>query len=359
MEEKLLYYNGSSARAIDVRVLLLDNELQVQPDDETYPIHSFSYLGMSCNTVGARLYVYLDQKGLQYLEVPMDHSLANELANKVALHNKSWGQSLLKQKTLVLLLLMLTLGAGLYVGVIHFIPFLGGKMITVKHEIQLGTRLKEIMLNEVNLLGSYIDTEGTHKLQAFADKLELSEQYPIQVTLVKSDMVNAYALPGGQIVIYSGLLNKIKTPEALAALLAHEGSHINERHSLKGLLRNAANGILISVLFSDASGISGAIVSNANNLNGLHYSRSLEAEADRKGCDLLRANGLDVRGMQQLMQVLEEIGDMPHSLAFLSTHPLTKERIKATQEYMEQYPQNTVPKPELKVLFDSLQQISK
>lgn len=354
MEESILYYDGCSARATEVRVLLLDNQLEIESIAEPVLVQQFSITGMSYNKVGNSQYLYLGQNGMPYLQFPLDHPLAEILKKEVADNNKYWGQHLLKQKTSVLFFLMILLGVGLYFGLINFIPFAGSRVIGVKEEIQLGVRLKEMLLSEAALLGANTDTAGTKKLQAFADRLKLSAQYPIQLTLVKSDIVNAYALPGGQVVVYTGILKKINTPEALAALLAHECSHVNERHSLKGLLRNAANGILIAVVFNDATGVSGAVLSNANTLNGLRYSRSLEVEADKKGCDVLMANGLDVKGMQELLQVLEKMGDMPHTLSFLSTHPLTKERLKATQQYIERHPQKREQQAELKVLFHAL-----
>ena len=356
MQTPILYYDGCSARPTEVRVLLLADQLQVQANDTLQSVQCFSFSGMAYNKVGNGHYLYLDAKGIQYLQFPLDYTYTNILLKKVADHNKNWGQGLLKQKTSVLFCLMLFLGIGLYFGLIYFIPFAGGRLIGVKEEIQLGFRLKEILLEEAALLGAKTDTAGTRKLQAFADKLKLSTQYPIQLTLVKSDVVNAYALPGGQVIVYSGILKQIHTPEALAALLAHESSHVNERHSLKALLRNAANSILIAVVFNDATGVSGAVIGNANTLNGLRYSRSLEVEADKKGCDLLMENKLDVKGMQELLQVLEKMGDMPNSLSFLSTHPLTKERLEVTKLYIENNPQKREQQSELNVLFHSLKE---
>jgi predicted Zn-dependent protease len=167
-------------------------------------------------------------------------------------------------------------------------------------------------------------------------------------------VVNAFALAGGQIVVYSGLLQKIETPEALAALLAHESAHVNERHSLRSLLRNAANAILLSVVFNDATGISAALVGNVNTLNGLRYSRSLETEADEEGMNLLLANKVDLNGMRALMQTLEKEGDAPDRLSFLSTHPLTKNRIKKAERYIQKHPQEVAQRADLKALFQTL-----
>jgi predicted Zn-dependent protease len=210
------------------------------------------------------------------------------------------------------------------------------------------------MLDQAAMTGAYVDSTGTIELQDFADQLNLSRTYPIRVTLVKSDIVNAYALPGGNIVVYSGILKKIKTPEELAALLSHESTHVNERHSLKSLLRSAANGLIVSILLSDASGITGTLVSNAQTLNGLSYSRSLEKEADQKGMELLLANGVDLEGMRDLMRTLEAEGDVPGSISFLSSHPLTKERIQAATKFIKDHPQSIEEREDLKEQFEKL-----
>lgn len=355
MEERtVLYFNGLSARPFEVRVLLFNDRLHLYEESEAHSTEGFVFAGMAHNQVGNTHYVYLDAKGLQYLQFTADHPLAGSLPKQVTDANPHWGHKLMKQKIPVLLLLLIVLSIGIYFLVLTLIPFLGMRMIGVQQEIVMGDKLKEVMLKETNLLGSGVDSAGTNKLQAFAEKLNLSSTYPIRVTLVNSGIVNAYALPGGQVVIYRGILKKINTPEALAALLAHESTHVNERHSLRSLLRNAASGIIIAVIFSDATGVSGALVSNANTLNGLHYSRSLEADADKKGMDLLLANNVNVRGMKQLMEELEKEGDLPDNLSFLSSHPLTKERIKTAHSYIMEHPQKLVERNDLKEIFESI-----
>ena len=357
MEERtVLYYNGLSARPAEVRVLFLNGELHLYEETGEHLIQKFSLAGMAHNEVGNTHYVYLDAKGLQYLQIGADHPLVKSLPKQVVDANPHWGRKLMKQKISVLLLLVVSLSAGVYFLVLTLVPFLGMRMIGVQQEIVMGDKLKEVMLKETNILGSAIDTAGSGKLQAFADALNLSTTYPIRLTLVNSDIVNAYALPGGQIVVYRGILDKINTPEALGALLAHESSHVNERHSLRSLLRGAASGIIIAVIFNDATGVSGALVTNANTLNGLQYSRSLEAEADRKGMDLLLANNVNVRGMKQLMQQLEKEGDVPSGLSFLSSHPLTKERIETANLYIKQHQQYGVKRDDLKQIFESLKE---
>lgn len=353
-ESTVFYYDGVSARPIMVRVLLIGEEVRLYTAEEDSFLKSFQLRGAAHNTVGPKHYLYLDRSGLQYLQYDSAHPLAASLVAEVEKANPSLGQRLMKQKLVVLVPVMLLLAVGLYFLVLSLVPMIGMRMIGVQQEVVMGQKLRQLMQREEETLGSRVDTSGTVELQAFADAIKLSKDYPIRVTLVRSDIVNAYALPGGQVVVYSGILEKIHSPEALAALLAHESTHINERHSLRSMLRSAANGIVVSVLFSDASGVSGALVSNADALNGLRYSRSLEAEADRKGMDILLANGVPLEGMRQLMQTLQKEGDIPGSLSFLSSHPLTKERIKEADRYIKKHPQKAAARPDLAALFEKL-----
>jgi beta-barrel assembly-enhancing protease len=352
--DTVFYYDGVSARPTPVRVLLLTDHVQLHDETDGRLLQSFPLKGAAHNAVGRTHYLYLDAKGLMYLQYDADHSLAAPLASEVEKANPALGQRLMKQKTVVLIPLLLVLAVGLYFLVVNLVPVLGMGLIGVQQEIVMGDKLRQVMLHEEKAIDARPDTSGTRQLQAFADALKLSKEYPIRVTLVRSKVVNAYALPGGQVVVYSGILDKIKTPEALAALLAHESVHVNERHSLRSMLRSAAHGIIISVIFSDASGISGAVVSNADALNGLRYSRSLESEADRKAMDILLANGVKFEGMRQLMKTLQDEGDMPGSLSFLSSHPLTRERIKEAGRYISQHPQKSTDRPDLNELFQAL-----
>jgi Zn-dependent protease with chaperone function len=352
--ETALYFDGNSARPSQVRVLLFDERVHLHDVEDDHFLQSFPLAGSSHNQVGNTHYLYLDPKGLHYIQFTAENSLADNISKHVAAANPGWVQHLMRQKVTVLLPLVILLGVALYFLLVTLVPFIGSAVIGIPQEIKMGDQLREVMLKEEKLAGFTIDQTGTRHLQEFADQLELSRQYPIRVTLVKSKIVNAYALPGGQIVVYTGILKKINSPEALAALLAHESTHVNERHSLRSLLRSAANGMIISVVFSDASGITGALVSNAESLNGLRYSRSLESEADEKGMELLLKNGVNVDGMRQLMKTLQKEGDIPGSISFLSSHPLTKERIRSTERFIKKHPQKLVLREDLQLTFEKL-----
>src|SRR5678815_1388835 len=107
MEERtVLYYNGLSARPAEVRVLFLNGELHLYEETGEHLIQKFLLAGMAHNEVGNTHYVYLDAKGLQYLQISADHPLAKSLSKQVVDANPYWGQTLIKQKISVLLLLV-------------------------------------------------------------------------------------------------------------------------------------------------------------------------------------------------------------------------------------------------------------
>lgn len=314
--ENMFYYDGMSTLPSMVRVLVFHDQLHLRKDDDPSFDEAFSFVTTYLNTIGSTQYLYLDKAGLKYLKHPSDHPLTTVFKAEIEKNKGNWAQKLLKQKTIVLLSIVLLLTVGLYFITVNLIPFIGMRVIGVEQEIKIGDKLKDLTLKEAPVFGNTLDTTGTTLLQQFANQLQLSNKYPIRVTLVNSNIVNAYALPGGNVVVYKGILQKIKTPEELTALLAHESTHVNERHTLHSLLRSTANGILISIVFGDASGISGAIAGHAETLNGLRYSRSLEAEADEKGMDLMLANKVNVTGMRELMQMLQKEDKLPAALLF-------------------------------------------
>ncbi len=354
--DNVLYYDGASARPSRVQVLVFHDHLHLHKKEDPAFYESFPLSGASKNPVGSNIYLYLDKTGLKYLQFTADHPYAAVFSAEVEKHKGSLPQRLLKQRALLLMLIMVISAIGVYLLIVNLIPFIGMRVISVKQEITIGDKLKTVMVNQAQVAGEHVDSICSGELQQFANQLKLSSRYPIRTTVVNSDIVNAYALPGGNVVVYKGILKRIQTAEALAALLAHESTHINERHTLRSLLRNTANGILISLLFGDASGISGAIVSNAETLNGFAYSRSLEKEADLKGMGLLHANKVNVDGMRQLMQTLQSKDELPGRISFFSTHPLTKERIRAAELFAERFPQPFPVREDLKKIFDVLKE---
>jgi predicted Zn-dependent protease len=179
-----------------------------------------------------------------------------------------------------------------------------------------------------NTISRYeINDSITGKVNAFAREINFKTDYPIEVTVVKQDEVNAFALPGGHVIVFDKIIREMKTKEELAALLAHEVAHIHYRHSLKSIFRSLSGYLLISLVFSDISGITAILADNSNMLLNLSFSRNLEAQADEKATEILIANGLDLNGCVNLFALLKKQSKDAMTFQLLSTHPLTDERI--------------------------------
>ena len=167
--------------------------------------------------------------------------------------------------------------------------------------------------------------------------------YTFRLTVVRGKMVNAFAAPGGYIVVYEGLLRKTSTPEELAGVLAHEIQHCLERHSTRTMLRRLSTQALIVVFTGGDEGMR-ALLELAGTLGDLSYSRSDEEEADREGLKMVQAAGIDPKGMARFLSHLDGgESDLPRSLKYLSTHPRTAYRIKQINRLAADAPTTPVP----------------
>ena len=187
---------------------------------------------------------------------------------------------------------------------------------------EIGNTFIESFLNE-----SEIDSVKTGHLEEFAANLNLQNKKPLHFTVVKSEEVNAFAAPNGHIVIYTEILKKMKSADELTALIGHEASHINNRHTTKMLCRNLAGYLVVSLLFTDVNGVMAVLAENAQQLHSLSYSRKFEQEADEHGLKILMNNKINPEGMIGLFEQLDKEKEESAPEIF-STHPLTKERVR-------------------------------
>jgi predicted Zn-dependent protease len=178
-----------------------------------------------------------------------------------------------------------------------------------------------------------IDEARSDVLQRFGDQLLISPTFKLRLHLVKDEQVNAFAMPGGHIVVYTGILDKMTGPGELAALLSHEGTHVEKRHSTRAIARDLSGSLFLSLLLGDVGDMVGTVAQKGDELKGLSYSRDLETEADTIGIRCMYTNGVEPHGMVDLLELLErEAEDMPEGASFLSSHPLTKDRIATAEK---------------------------
>ena len=148
--------------------------------------------------------------------------------------------------------------------------------------------------------------------------------YSFLLHVMNTREMNAFALPGGNIIVFNGLLQKSDSPEELAGVLAHELQHIVLRHSTRQILQGASFRLLLSSFSGFSFGLNAA-----ETLGSLNYSRQFEEEADRNGMALLLAANIDPSGMISFFEKLQKQERKGGGTGrFLSDHPLTEDRIE-------------------------------
>ena len=252
-------------------------------------------------------------------------------------------------KLTVIFLVIIALLVLLY---LWFIPWLGERMakgFSKEKEISMGEQMYQAELSQFT-----VDARKTAILNDFYKQLHYDTGYPVAITVVESNEMNAFAIPGGHIVVYNAILDRMKTPEELAALLGHEASHIALRHSLRAIFRNLARQMFLALVLGNESGVASVVVGNADELKQLQYSRSLETEADDNGMQLMAKNNINTWGMLRLMQLLQQETGGAEPAPFLSTHPVFKDRISNIEKQLQQLPPVTTENDNLKKLFHSI-----
>ena len=151
--------------------------------------------------------------------------------------------------------------------------------------------------------------------------------YPLTVTVLDHEMVNAFALPGGHIVFFRGLIEAAETPEEVAAVFAHELGHVVARDPARGALRTAGSIGVLGLLFGDFAG-GAAVLFLTERLIEASYSQGAEAAADAFAHDRLLAVDLPPGALASFFARLrEEYGDAEGFVAHFLSHPQLGDRI--------------------------------
>ena len=175
------------------------------------------------------------------------------------------------------------------------------------------------------------DPEGEQVMNKLVSRLMAAHPhapYTIHVTVVNNPVINALAVPGGQIIVFRGLIEVVQNPEQLAGVLAHELQHVLRRDSTQLLLQHLSIGILMGALIGDVSGVASFGLDAAKNLMLLRYNRRHEAEADEAALGTLTAAGINPGGIISFFELLKEKErDENRYLEYFSSHPSTQTRI--------------------------------
>lgn len=250
---------------------------------------------------------------------------------------KGWRVATLSQKTVWNSLIY---GAGLIVllvlmGVWQYDRVLGwaANRVSIETEQKMG---KAVLASYNKQQDTIASGAAVDFVKSVGNQLTQGSRYQYQWLVVKDDMVNAFAMPGGIVIVNSGLLEKAASANEVAAVLAHEVQHVEQRHALKNMMHSAGVAAVVMLVLGDANA---AMIVIAHQVSTQFFSRQVEAEADMKGAQLLVKRHIPPNGMASFFKRLSKeepkTGRVPE---WLSSHPDTKQRIRLAEQFAQQHP---------------------
>jgi len=206
---------------------------------------------------------------------------------------------------------------------------------TTAEEVQIGNSLDKEIRKEYDILkddkiDSFLAERGKKLVQA-SGRSDIEYNF----ALVNSEVINAFAIPGGYCYVNLGLFRQSETEAELISVLAHEINHVVHRHSMKRLSQMQLAGAITQIALGNAGDLQYAVANLFTSTGMLYYSREAEREADRDGLLTMYRAGYDPQGMVDMFEKLKANREGPEpggwQLLF-STHPITGERIENTKK---------------------------
>jgi Zn-dependent protease with chaperone function len=208
-------------------------------------------------------------------------------------------------------------------------------------EAQVGEEVLKLL--DKRVFGPTMGYEGekaaiANRFAEFAERSAPGVKVRVEFRSVKSGSgINAFALPGGTIVVLDGLVAASGSDEQVLAVLAHELGHVALRHPIRRATKGVGLGLMAGLLWGDISSVAANVPAVLGLLN---YSRDEEREADALAVKVLTENGLDAQPLIGMFETLERSHGGRGSAVpgFMSSHPSTPERIERLRETLQQEP---------------------
>jgi predicted Zn-dependent protease len=202
-------------------------------------------------------------------------------------------------------------------------------LISVEQEAKLGEVLFEQQKSTLKL----VDGPSLAMVRDIGGKLTKDSRHKFQFFVAENKEVNAFAMPGGYVVVHTGLLQLAETPEEVAGVLAHEVQHIEKRHSLRSIAQSLGLTAATSMVLGDMRGVA----SLGSDLLQLKFSRNHENEADQEGLKALVAAKINPAGMPAFFGRMATQSKI--NLGFLATHPASEERTAEIERSLKALPE--------------------
>jgi len=203
-------------------------------------------------------------------------------------------------------------------------------LMTSDEEVTAGVEMSKEVPKQYKIYSNSTVTAYVQKVGARIVNVCGRKDIAYHFAVIQNDEMNAFSLPGGYIYAYTGLMKSINDEAALAAVLAHEISHVVARHQAERLSSMYAADAIQRAILGNDPGFFGQVLAGAMTTGGLlAYGRENEYEADDLGQKYMYAAGYDPNGMVDVMNkiISLESGDPSKLGTLLATHPATRDRL--------------------------------
>ena len=332
------YFNGITSKRYDVIVEAAATSLRIINDDQHYLVDEWSYADLRARSAPQDL-LRLGRRGeaaLARLEV-RDAALAAVIeARAPALDRGGVADRRLRARVVVLSLVAI---ASLVLTAIFGMPVLADR-ITPLIPFTMEKKFGDAIDRQVRpiLAGDSGAAAGSRcglgrrgeagRRRRLMRQLEAAANgpYRVRVDMVRQGQANAFALPGGHVYVFEGLLAKSERPDELAGVIAHEMGHVEHRDGTRAVLQSAGLSFLFGMMLGDFVG-GGAVVTAAQTVLSSSYSRHAEAAADDYSVELMQKAEADPKAFGAILSRIAS--DKDGGMALLRDHPETKDRIAA------------------------------
>ena len=326
------YYNGKTAARYDVKVSITNTGLRITGDGlPTIAAHvewPFNEINFSQDSYAGEP-VRLERRGASLVIIV--HGFIEELRRVSPSSLTKFSNVRNRRKSVIIAVIAVVCIAVALAGFYVSLPIVAGyaaARVPASVEDSLGSAVAEQMAQSIPG-GKCEDAELKKQLEAVLSSLDHAARphpYTFRIHIVNNKIVNAFAAPGGHIVIFTGLLEKTERTEELAGVLAHEMQHVLKRHATKALFQQLSAYMLLSVV--TGGNVSG-VARIADSVIQTTYSRASEREADEAGQALLIKALIDPSGLSDFLKKLDKEGAaVPGILRYVASHPLTGERLR-------------------------------
>jgi Zn-dependent protease with chaperone function len=325
----VFYFDGTSSHRHLV-ALAFNDRLELREDGRTLAAWAFADIRRADSPAGTLRVTCLTAPALARLEIG-DTAVATELASRCRqLDENAAGRAGVAKIVGWSLAATVSIVAVIWIGV----PLAADRLTPLLPQT-FERRLGDVAEQQVKILFGGKVCENASGQAAFTKLVDAVRESAgldtsIQSHVLATPIPNAFALPGGKVYVFSGLLTKADNADEVAGVLAHEFGHFRHRDNMRNLIYNGGTSFLIGLLFGDITG-SGALIFASRSLVTASYTREAEQNADTFAIDVMHRLGRPTKPMGELIfRVTGKQGD--NSLSLLSSHPLTEDRLKRMSE---------------------------